>query len=373
MKSFLEILNQHNWAATKATILQKTKNDVLAALNKSKLTVEDFKALISPAADSFLEQMAVKSKALTQQRFGKTIQMFIPMYLSNECQNICTYCGFSMDNKIPRITLSNAQILNEVKAIKKLGYKHILLLTGEANKLVGFNYLLNAIKLIKPHFDNVSLEVQPLKTEEYAQLKAEGLHTVLVYQETYNKQAYKTHHTKGRKANFEWRLATPERLGEAGMYKIGIGALLGLADWRTDSFMTALHLAYLQKNYWQSKYTISFPRLRPCEGNEHSEQYINEKQLVQLICAFRLFNEDVELSLSTRESAHFRNNVVSLGVTSMSAESKTNPGGYATDQTSLEQFTTDDTRPTAEIAAMIKQQGYETVWKDWDAAYQLLK
>jgi len=230
MKSFLEILNQYKWADTKASIIQKTNNDVELALGKSKLDLEDFKALISPSATPFLEQMALKSKAITQKRFGKTIQMFIPMYLSNECQNICTYCGFSMDNKIPRITLSNAQILNEVKAIKKLGYKHILLLTGEANKLIGFDYLLNAIKLIKPHFDNVSLEVQPLKTEEYARLKEEGLHTVLVYQETYNKVAYKQHHTKGRKSNFEWRLATPERLGQAGMYKIGIGALLGLAD-----------------------------------------------------------------------------------------------------------------------------------------------
>jgi len=369
--SFLEILNQYNWVETKASILQKTKDDVAVALNKSKLSVEDFKALISPSASPFLEQLAAKSKALTLKRFGKTIQMFIPMYLSNECQNICTYCGFSMDNKIPRITLSNNQILNEVEAIKKLGYKHILLLTGEAKKLVGFNYILNAVKLVKPHFENVSLEVQPLKTEEYKMLKEAGLHTVLVYQETYNKMAYKQHHTKGRKSNFEWRLATPERLGKACMYKIGIGALLGLSDWRTDSFMTALHLDYLQKKYWQSKYTISFPRLRPCEGNEHNEQYMTEKQLVQLICAYRLFNEDVELSLSTRESANFRNNIVQLGITSMSAESKTNPGGYATNENSLEQFEIDDTRPTAEIASMIKQKGYETVWKDWDAAYQV--
>jgi len=324
MKPFSEILNQYNWEATQTSILQKTKDEVIAALNKSKLNLEDFKALISPAGAAFLEQMALKSKALTQKRFGKTMQMYIPMYLSNECQNICTYCGFSMENKIPRVTLTNAQIMQEVKAIKKLGYKHILLLTGEANKLVGFNYILNAVKLIKQHFDNVSLEVQPLKTEEYKILKEAGLHTVLVYQETYNRAAYKKHHTKGRKANFEWRLACPERIGTAGMYKIGIGALL------------------------------------------------TEKQLVQLICAYRLFNEDVELSISTRESANFRNHIVPLGITSMSAESKTNPGGYATNQTSLEQFETEDTRTTAEVANIIKQQGYEPVWKDWDAAYQLI-
>jgi len=317
--------------------------------------------------------MALKSKAITQKRFGKTIQMYLPMYLSNECQNICTYCGFSMNNVIARTTLSESQIIAEVKAIKKMGYDHILVLTGEANKTVGFDYLFNALQIIKPYFAHISLEVQPLKKEEYEKLLTIGLHSVLVYQETYRRSTYKIHHPKGRKSNFDWRLETPERLGDAGAYKIGIGALLGLEDWRTDSFMTALHLDYLQRRFWQSKFAISFPRLRPCEGNDHTEQYMTDKELVQLICAYRLFNEDVELSLSTRESPDFRDRLVQLGITSMSAASKTNPGGYAAEEETLEQFEIDDTRSAETIAAMIKQQGYEPVWKDWDAAYQLIQ
>jgi len=353
------------------SIHYKSKIDVEEALHTSKVTLEDFKALISPAAKNYLEPLAQKSSALTQKRFGKTIQMYIPMYLSNECQNICTYCGFSMNNIVPRVTLSNKQIEAEVKAIKAKGYDHLLILTGEANKKVGYEYLLNAIKIIKPHFAQLSIEVQPLTEEEYKGLFAEGLHSVLVYQETYRKETYKEYHPKGRKSNFEWRLDTPERLGRAGAYKIGLGALLGLEDWRTDSFMTALHLDYLQRNFWRTKYAISFPRLRPCEGNEHSTKYMDDKDLVQLICAYRLFNEDVELSLSTRESQHFRNNIVPLGITSISADSKTEPGGYASDEKALKQFEIDDTRSTTEISDMINQHGYEAIWKDWDAAYQL--
>jgi len=372
LTSFTDVLKRHNWEETTLSIKNKKTEDVEQALHAKKRSLENFKALISPAAKPFLEDMASLSKAITQKRFGKTIQMFIPMYLSNECQNICTYCGFSMDNAIPRITLTKAQIIAEVEAIKKMGYNHILVLTGEANKTVGFNYLYESLKIIKPYFANISLEVQPLKTYEYEKLLTIGLHSVLVYQETYRKSTYKIHHPKGRKSNFDWRLQTPERLGKAGAYKIGIGALLGLEDWRTDSFMTALHLDYLQRYFWQSKYAISFPRLRPCEGNEHNEQMMNDKELVQLICAYRLFNEDVELSLSTRESPAFRDGLVQLGITSMSAASKTNPGGYAVDDDTLEQFEIDDNRSTAAIATMIKQQGYEPVWKDWDAAYQLI-
>lgn len=372
MTSFTNVLARHKWQETMLSIKNKKTEDVEHALNAKKRTLEDFKALIAPAALPFLEDMAAISKDITQKRFGKTIQMYIPMYLSNECQNICTYCGFSMDNAIPRTTLNKAQIIAEVTAIKKMGYDHILVLTGEANKTVGFNYIYESLKIIKPYFANISLEVQPLKTNEYEKLLTIGLHSVLVYQETYRRTTYKIHHPKGRKSNFDWRLQTPERIGQAGAYKIGIGALLGLEDWRTDSFMTALHLDYLQRHFWQSKYAISFPRLRPCEGNEHNEQMMTDKELVQLICAYRLFNEDVELSISTREAPTFRDGLVQLGITSMSAASKTNPGGYAMDDDTLEQFEIDDNRNTAAIATMIKKQGYEPVWKDWDAAYQLI-
>ena len=203
-----------------------------------KRNLENFKALISPAAAPFLEEIAILSRQLTQKRFGNTLQMYIPMYLSNECQNICTYCGFSLDNDIRRTTLTDKQILKEVEAIKSLGYDHILLVTGEANKTVGVEYFKNALKLIRPYFSNISIEVQPLNREDYEQLISLGLNTVLVYQETYHKEVYKTYHPKGKKSNFYHRLETHDRLGRAGIHKIGLGCLIGLEDWRTDSFFT---------------------------------------------------------------------------------------------------------------------------------------
>ena len=366
---FKDLFDTYNWDNVKESIYKKSKYDVERALNSKKRNLEDFKALISPAAEPYLEQMAQMSHHLTQKRFGKTIQMYIPMYLSNECQNICTYCGFSLTNKIPRKTLSDEEILKEVKFIKSKGYDHILLVTGETNTTVGVGYLENAIKLIRPYFSQISIEVQPLEQEEYERLIPLGLNTVLVYQETYHKEDYKKHHPKGKKSNFDYRLATPDRLGKAGIHKIGIGVLIGLEDWRTDSFLTASHLNYLEKNYWKAKYSISFPRLRPHSGGLEPKVEMNDKELVQLICAYRLLNEELELSISTRESEVFRNNVVKLGATTFSAESKTNPGGYVVEPESLEQFEISDERPTEMIEEMIRNNGYEPVWKDWDKSY----
>ncbi len=344
------------------------------ALNRNgKRTLEDFKALISPAAINYLEQMAQLSHRLTQKRFGKTLQMYVPLYLSNECQNICTYCGFSLDNKIPRRTLTDEEILKEVSVIKSLGYDHVLLVTGEANKTVGVSYLANAINLVRPFFSNISIEVQPLEQDEYEYLGSLGLHSVLVYQETYHRENYSAHHPKGKKSNFSFRLDTPERLGKAGVHKIGLGILIGLEDWRTDSFFCAMHLDYLEKKFWQTKYSISFPRLRPAEGVELPINFMNDKELTQLICAYRIFDEEVELSLSTRESPKFRDNIIKLGITSISAGSKTNPGGYADEKESLEQFEIHDGRSPKEISEMIRTQGYEAVWKDWDRTYHAEK
>ncbi|WP_437822914.1 2-iminoacetate synthase ThiH [Tenacibaculum mesophilum] len=365
-KTFTTIFNQYNWDETLQSIFNKTSVDVESALSKDKLDLEDFKALISPAAKPFLEQMAQRSRMLTKKRFGNTIQMYAPMYLSNECQNICTYCGFSFTNKIPRRTLTDDEILKEVAFLKKKGYDHILLVTGEANRTVGVDYIKNAIQLIRSQFSNITIEVQPLDQDEYELLIENGLYAVLVYQETYHKQEYKKHHPKGKKSNFEYRLETPDRLGKAGVHKIGLGALFGLEDWRADSFFTALHLKYLQKIYWKTKYSISFPRLRPHSGGLEPKVEMTDADLVQLICAFRLLDEDVELSMSTRESEVFRNNIVNLGATSISAESKTNPGGYSVEPQSLEQFEISDERSTEEIVQMLKGQGLEVVWKDWE-------
>lgn len=373
--SFEQIFHKFSWEQVKESILAKTALDVEFALNKTgKRNLEDFKALISPAAIPYLEQMAQLSHMLTKQRFGNTMQLFVPLYLSNECKNICTYCGFSVDNPIKRTTLNPSQIQKEIDIIKAMNYEHVLLVTGEDAKYVGVEYIRKAIVQCREYFAQVSMEVQPLEEEEYKLLVNNGLHSVLVYQETYHEEMYKTHHPKGKKSNFLYRLDTPDRLGRAGVHKIGLGVLIGLEDWRTDTFFCALHLDYLEKTYWQTKYSLSFPRLRPYldkQGNT-IEPFVNmsDKELVQLICAYRIFNQELELSLSTRESEVFRNNVHKLGITSMSAGSKTNPGGYSDGNESLEQFEISDERTPQEIATMLKNSGYEPVWKDWDMVLQ---
>ncbi len=370
MHKFEDLLGQLNWEQERQSIYDKQAKDVEKALLKEKCNLEDFKAFISPAATGYLEQMAQKSQRLTQERFGKTIQMYLPMYLSSVCHNICTYCGFSFMNKIPRKILNPMEIQQEAEAIKKLGFDHLLLVTGEANKAVGVTYFEKAIKQLSPLFSNLSLEVQPLRQEEYERLVRAGLYSVLVYQETYSRESYKRYHLKGRKSNFNFRLETPERLGRAGVHKIGLGALLGLNDWRTDSFFTAVHLSFMEKNYWKSKYSISFPRLRPHAGGMEPKTTMSDSDLVQLICAYRLFNQEVELSMSTREDQVFRDHVIQLGITSTSAGSKTNPGGYSVAPQSLEQFSIDDNRSPETVERAIKASGYEVVWKDWDKALQ---
>ena len=366
---FRNTLNNFNWEEVTSSVFDVHQDTVKGVLTKGVNSVynpEDFKALISPAALPFLDEMLQISQQITQKRFGKNINLYIPLYLSNECQNICTYCGFSFTNKIPRKTLNDAEILQEISVIKSLGYDNVLLVTGEHDKLVGMDYLLHAVNLVKQHFSQVSIEVQPLEENEYKLLKDAGVYSVLVYQETYHRETYKNYHPKGKKSNFDYRLDTPDRLGKAGVYKIGLGVLLGLEDWRTDSFFNALHLEYLQKNYWQTKYSVSFPRIRPHEGEFMPKSNLSEKELLQLICAYRICFPDVELSLSSRERPQFRDAVFPYGITSMSAGSKTEPGGYSNSE-ALKQFEIHDDRTPQEIAAVIQSKNYEPVWKDWDA------
>lgn len=364
--SFIDILSSYDWNVVQSTIYSSTSEDVIKVLNSNKiLTPKDFSVLISPAASEFLEQMAQKSVQLTRKRFGKAIQIFAPLYLSNECQNICTYCGFSLTNKIPRKTLSDVEILAEAQVLKDRGIEHVLLVTGEAQKTVGVEYIAHAIELLEPIFANISIEVQPLEESEYQFLISKGLYAVLVYQETYHQERYQLYHPKGKKSNFAYRLDTPDRLGRAGVHKIGIGALLGLEDWRVDSFFTALHLEYLEKKYWQTKFSVSFPRMRPFEGGEFPVHDMSEKELLQLIFAWRIYRENLELSLSTRERALFRNYAIPLGITSISAASSTEPGGYSNPKSHLEQFAIDDERTVDEMMDLVRSKGLDPVFKDW--------
>jgi 2-iminoacetate synthase len=368
--SFVSQWQQHDFADVARAIVAKTDADVRRALGRvrSGLTLDDLATLLSPAAAPHLEEMAQLSHRLTVERFGRTMQLYAPMYLTNVCANICTYCGFSAQNKIPRKALNDAEILAEGEALKDLGFDHVLLVTGESSRY-GTAYLANALRLLRARFSNLSIEVQPLETEDYAALTADGLSTVLVYQETYDPGAYPKHHLKGPKSDLRYRLETPDRLGRAGVKKIGLGALYGLSDWRAESWFVGLHLRYLEKNFWRTRYSLSFPRLRPHEGGDIAVTPFDERNLVQAACAFRLFSQEVELSLSTRENERFRNHAFKLGFTSMSAGSKTNPGGYASAPESLEQFEIDDHRTPADVAAFLRAHGYEPLWKDWDPTY----
>lgn len=367
--SFKDFFEKYQWDEIKEKLEKVTLHEVENSLQRKNKTIEDFLNFLSPAAAEKLESMAKITQQLTQKRFGKTIQLYAPLYLSNECQNICTYCGFSLDNSIKRKTLSDTELMIEATVLKSMGVNHILLVSGEAHKKVGIDYFMNAVRLLKPHFANISIEVQPLSEYEYRLLHDAGVHAVLVYQETYHQEVYKEYHPKGKKSNFDFRLETPDRIGNAGIHKMGLGVLLGLEDWRIDSFFNALHIEYLQKQYWKSRFSVSFPRLRPAEGIIEPNFMMSDKDLLQLICAYRIWNEDLEISISTRENEKFRNNIISLGATAMSAGSKTNPGGYSVDKESLEQFETSDDRSMEEMKKIIKKAGYDPVMKDWDSVY----
>tara|TARA_E500000178_G_scaffold332554_1_gene366497 strand:- start:1014 stop:2207 length:1194 start_codon:yes stop_codon:yes gene_type:complete len=369
--TYNEYFSSVQWDVISEKISSITRNQVAQAINREgRGGLEDFTALLSPiAASEFLEPMARLSHSLTQKRFGKAIRLFAPLYLSNECNNVCDYCGFSLGNKIVRKTLNQAELLREAGILKKMGFDHVLLVTGESTKKVGLDYINQSLSTLRPYFSNLSIEVQPLQQEEYAVLKSSGLHAVLVYQETYNQESYAQHHLKGKKSNFEWRLATPDRLGKAGVHKIGLGCLFGLTkDWRADAFFAGHHMDYLQRKYWRTQYSMSFPRLRPCAGEIPPEVSLEDRDLVQLICAFRIFNHELEISISTRESSELRDHLLPLGVTTMSAGSKTNPGGYGEDE-SLEQFEISDSRSVSEVSLQLQQSGYDVVWKDWDQSY----
>ncbi|WP_151996066.1 2-iminoacetate synthase ThiH [Buttiauxella massiliensis] len=366
-QTFTDRWRELDWDDITLRINSKTAADVERALSARKITRDDLMALLSPAANGFLEPLAQKAQLLTRQRFGNTVSFYVPLYLSNLCANDCTYCGFSMSNKLKRKTLDEQEIERECEAIRKLGFEHLLLVTGEHQTKVGMDYFRQHLPVIRRQFSSLQMEVQPLDEHEYAELKTLGLDGVMVYQETYHQAVYAQHHLRGNKQDFFWRLETPDRLGRAGIDKIGLGALIGLSDsWRTDCFMVAEHLLWLQQKYWQSRYSISFPRLRPCAGGVEPASVMTESQLVQVICAFRLLSPNVELSLSTRESPWFRDHMIPLAINNVSAFSKTQPGGYADNHPELEQFAPHDGRTPVEVAEALTRSGLQPVWKDWD-------
>jgi len=356
--------------------------------------MQRFRSYLDLETPQELESLAQQSHALTKKRFGSTMRLFAPLYLSNECVNNCKYCGFSRDNKIFRTTLTVEQVVQEAKFLYDKGFRSILLVAGEHPKFVSDGYLQSCIRAIRGMFPTVAVELGPMEDHQYRELVEAGAEGLIVYQETYNKERYQELHTAGPKKNFDWRMECPERAYNGGFRRIGIGALFGLSEWKEEALQLARHLEFLYKRGWKAQYSIAFPRMRPYAGNyQYSPDpnlSLSDKDLVKLICAFRLCFPNVAIVLSTREPAMLRDQLLKLGVTHMSAGSATEPGGYTgagnedihytikgrrVDLESdtkpcgaTEQFKIDDERPIEQISHLLRQNGYDPVWKDWDEA-----
>jgi 2-iminoacetate synthase len=360
------------------------------ALKKTEL-VERFQNLILPKSDHELEAMAQASSTLTLQNFGRTMRLFAPLYLSNECVNNCRYCGFSRDNPILRVTLGIDEVIAEAEHLARQGFRQILLVTGEHPRFAGRDYLAECVHALAPCFSSISIEVGPMKVEDYTPVVKAGAEGLVVYQETYNREVYAEMHTAGPKRDFNFRLDCIERGYAAGFRRLGVGALIGLSPWQDEVIALAAHLEYLFKRCWQAQITVSLPRLRPAAGGFHPLFSMTDRELVQLICALRITFPQVGIVLSTRERASLRDSLASIGVTMMSAGSHTEPGGYTRqgrehihrtvrgrivapeyqngeDALATGQFEISDERSPAEIAALLRRRGFEPVWKDWDQA-----
>jgi 2-iminoacetate synthase len=349
-----------------------TEDEVKWALSRKPgyYVLDRLLMLISPSAENFIEQMAQIAHQLTLQRFGRTVRLYAPLYVSNYCVNDCLYCGFNKSHKFPRIRLTVEQAVAEAETIAKEGFKDLLLVSSEDKNFITVDYLAELASKLRPKFSSLSVEIYQMSADEYAKLFAAGIEGVTLYQETYDRETYRKYHPAGPKADYDYRLSAPDSFGQAGMREIGLGALLGLDDWRLETLALAEHAHYLMKRYWKSRVSFSFPRLRPAKDVDSAQfNLLSDTNLVQMILALRLCFADAGMTISTREPAHLRDQLVKLGITRMSAGSKTNPGGYSTHADSVGQFDIDDSRSPAQIAAMLKSQGLEPVWKDWDTAF----
>jgi 2-iminoacetate synthase len=359
-------------------------------LQKSRL-LRRFEDSLPPKSDAEFEVLAQRSRALTTQNFGRTMRLFAPLYLSNECINNCRYCGFSRDNPILRVTLNLEQVVAEGRYLANEGFRQILLVAGEHPKFVSQDYLADCVRALAPDFSSISIEVGPMEVADYVPIVEAGAEGLVVYQETYDRKIYAELHTSGPKRDFNWRLDCAQRGYKAGFRRLGIGALFGLSSWREEAVRLAAHVEYLLKHCWQAQITVSLPRLRPAAGEFQPAFSMSDRELAQLICAFRSTFPEVGIVLSTRERAVLRDALAPLGVTMMSAGSHTEPGGYTgqgagdlhrtvrgrivapefengEDMLATGQFEISDERSAAEVATALRRRGFEPVWKDWDAS-----
>lgn len=368
--SFYEVIKKYPYEYVKDLIYNADENYIKNTLYKEKLTEKDLACLLSPKAEKYIEEMAEISHNITAQRFGKTIRIYAPIYLSNFCTNSCIYCGFNRKNNIPRVALTLDEIKKEAEIVASNGIKNVILVTGDNMKKFSFDMLLQSVKLCTKYFPFVSIEVPSLTFEQYQELHNAGADGLTMFQETYIESLYPSFHTAGPKADYLYRLDTPERAAKAGMRFIGLGALLGLTDYRIDTFYMCLHAKYLSKKYWRSLVSSSFPRIRHAAGEYKPEYNVTDKNLLQLIFAYRMFLHDAGINISTREPATLRDKLIYLGATIMSAGSKTEPGGYSAAQVDAAQFSIEDNRSVEEFCSTIKKLGFDPVLKDWDNSMQ---
>lgn len=343
-----------------------TENDVRKALDQEVLNEQDFAALLSPAAEEFLEEMAQRARQETRKHFGNSIYMFTPLYIANYCENYCVYCGFNCHNKIHRAKLNSKEIEKEMKAIAETGLEEILLLTGESEKMSDVHYIGEACKIAKKYFNLVGLEVYPMNSDEYRYVHECGADFITVFQETYDSDKYESLHLSGHKRIFPYRFHAQERAIMGGMRGVGFAALLGLADFRKDAFATGLHGYLLQRKYPHSEIAFSCPRLRPIINNDKiNPKDVHETQLMQIICAYRIFMPFSNITISTRECERFRNNIINIAATKISAGAQVGVGGHDGEQKGDEQFEISDSRSVKEIYDAISNQGLMPVMSEY--------
>ncbi|TGL61691.1 2-iminoacetate synthase ThiH [Leptospira sarikeiensis] len=369
---YTELFDRISFSEAKERVLSKSKSDCEQALHSSylgkPLQFEEYLSLISPVASTYLEEMAELALSWTKKRFGNTISLYMPMYLSNECRSSCVYCGFSFENKIPRKTLNESEIRSESEVLYKKGIRHVLILTGEDYSITNLEYLRSSVQILREYFDSISIEIYPMDREKYENLIEEGVEGLVVYQETYDPKNYSKYHLRGMKKNMRYRLDAPDRGGLAGFRRIGVGALLGLSDPYGEMFRLGEHAHYLSKKYWRTTIQISLPRMRPAEGEFDKTIFVSDREYVRFLFALRLFLPDSGLVQSTRESVGMRDHLSGMPITHMSVESRTDPGGYSGGE-ELKQFEIEDTRKIGEFTQMLREKGLDPVFKDFDRAF----
>lgn len=343
-----------------------TEADVKRALAANVCTPEDFAALLSPAATPFIEEMAQKAKYEKEKHFGNSIYMFTPLYIANYCENYCVYCGFNCHNKIKRAKLNAEEIEEEMRTIAKSGLQEILILTGESKQMSDVTYIGEACKIAKKYFKVIGLEVYPMNTDEYAYLHECGADYVTVFQETYNADKYETLHLAGHKRIFPYRLNAQERAIRGGMRGVGFAALLGLSDFRKDAYATGMHAYYIQRKYPHAEIAFSCPRLRPIINNDKiNPKDVHERQLVQVVSAYRIFMPFASITISTRECERFRNNIIDIGATKISAGVNVGIGGHSGEEKGDEQFEISDGRNVQEVYDAILEKGLQPVMSEY--------